>query len=206
MIREAPGGVPVIDVVEVKSYEATDDLTGPRKSRPAQQLRAVARVLRDMLDRTGDLLIDRRRELLPGCRCSARDCSQAAPDTDWVQRLNDVIDGSVTGVQLQLTLIELVFGQNIPLERAVIAPSTEASTAVDRLAVTRLRLGEADIQRHLRGIVERPLASSDDAGGGHHRPSLCPARALKTVGRRRWRPLRCPAQGFATVTRACWSR
>lgn len=156
---ETADGKPVIDIIEVKSYEATDDLTAA-ESHPAQQLRSVARVIRDMLDRTGDLLIDRRRELLRLQVYREGLLPQTSHDPDWIQRLNDVIDGSVPDVQLNLTLIELAFGQNIPLQHTVIPPASEATNPVERLPVTRLRFGEADIQRHLHGIVDRP----SDAG------------------------------------------
>lgn len=151
-IRQKLDGSYAIDIIEVKSYEATDadDITA---SHPVQQLRSVAQVIHDILQHQGDILIDRRRELLRRQVYREGLATRPSVGADWVSTLNDILDGT-TPATLHLVLVELAFEQNIPLEDRLF-PSLGAATPVEALEIRRLRFGEPDIQRYLEGLVER---------------------------------------------------
>lgn len=171
--REAEDGRPIVDVIEVKSYEATDD-DDALESHAADQLQAIGGLMRAMLDRRGDLLVDRRRELLRLQVFREGLLSMEAPDPDWVKRLDALIDGDATNVEVRLTLVELAFERNIPFEQKVFTKEDPASAA-EAMPITRVRLGETDIQRHLRGLIDRaepreptptPVPQEVPLGGG----------------------------------------
>lgn len=151
-IRQALDGTYTIDIIEVKSYEATeeDDIA---KSHPVQQLRSVAQVIYDMLQHQGDILIDRRRELLRRQVYREGLAPKASVDASWVETLNDILDGTVP-VTINLVLIELAFELNIPLGDKLFQSGT-TTTSSEALPIRRLRFGELDIQRYLEGLVER---------------------------------------------------
>jgi len=157
-IRQAPDGSFAIDIIEVKSYEATDanDITN---SHPVQQLRSVAQVMYDVLQHQGDILIDRRRELLRRQVYREGLASKGAGDPEWVTTLNDILDGA-TPTTINLVLIELQFEANT-LRDDRSFPFDSPTTPVEALPVRRLRFGEPDIQRYLEGLVERiPVAGT----------------------------------------------
>ncbi len=170
-IRETVDGALAMDVIEVKSYEATDegDITD---AHPSQQLRSVAKVMYDMLHQQGDILIDRRRELLRLQVFREGLANKATPDADWVETLNEILDGD-RQVEINLILVELAFDSNIPLQDQLFPPAANAVSPADRLPIRRLRLGEQDIQRYLDGLVEREqglLPPMDAAQQDHDDP------------------------------------
>jgi len=153
-LRQMADGTLAIDIIEVKAYEATDD-DEVIESHPGQQLRSVARVIYDILHRQGNILIDCRRELLR--RLIYREGLLPNPpgEIEWVDTLNDAIDGNREDITINLVLVELAFEKNIQLSERDFAPTGDVIHPVDELAVKRVRLGEPDIQRHLRGVVQR---------------------------------------------------
>jgi hypothetical protein len=158
--RQLDDGSVAIDLVEVKSYESTTD-EDVTESHAGKQLRSVAKTLYEMLNRQGDILIDRRRELL---RLQVfREgllAKPAALDTTWVGTLNDVLDGTREAT-LSLSLIELAFEENVPLDDRVFPAEGDVQHPVDAFPVRRLRLGEPDIQRLMEGVLEWTGNSSD---------------------------------------------
>lgn len=151
--RQAPDGTFHIDIIEVKSYEATS--ANAAENYPADQLRSVARVLVDILRKQGNVLTDRRRELLRRQIFMEGLLTKRAPSAEWTTLLNDVLDGKGTPT-INLTLIELAFEQNIPATEQISFHS-KPDDDVDRLPIRRLRLGEQAIQQHLSGLVHRSI-------------------------------------------------
>lgn len=158
-IRELSDGSYSIDILEVKSYEATND-TDVLDSHAAQQLKAVAQLIHNMVNRQGDLFTDRRRELL---RLQIfREALQFSTqhDSKWIKALNSIIDGSKE-ININLVLLEVAFDQNINISEKKFIPETvREESEVYQLPITRIRLGESDIQRYLGDYVER-LNESD---------------------------------------------
>ena len=137
-----------VDVIEVKSYEATSGDVA--ESYPASQLLAVARVLRQVLGSKGDVLTDRRRELLRRQVYTEGLLVRLGADQHWVEALNDVLDGN-REVNLHLKLIELAFTDNSSVTKETFI-LREPGTNIDGLEAERLRLGEREIQRQLAGL------------------------------------------------------
>lgn len=152
--RQLEDGSVFIDLVEVKSYESTTD-EDVSDSHAGKQLRSVAKTLYEMLNRQGDILIDRRRELL---RLQVfREgllAKPAALDTHWVGTLNDVLDGTREAT-ISLSLVELAFEENVPPDDRVFPAEGDVQHQVDAYPVRRIRLGEPDIQHLLEGVLER---------------------------------------------------
>lgn len=151
-IREKEDGTLSIDIIEVKSYEATDD-NHLLDSHPVKQLRSISSVIYNMLNYQGDILIDRRRELLRLQIFREGLLANNNIDPDWIDTLNEVIDGSMS-VKINLILVELSFENNISYQEQLFQPGVEAASPVERIPVKRIRLGENDIQRYLEGYVE----------------------------------------------------
>jgi hypothetical protein len=150
--RASPDGTVMADVIEVKSYEATGD--NAAESPPADQLRSVARLLLQILGGAGDLLLDRRRELLRRQVYTDGFLARERPPSEWVHQLNDVLDGKLD-VQVNLLLVELALDDPSEEERRIFYGSAEANDAVGRLPLQRIRLGEAAIQPLLAGLLAR---------------------------------------------------
>ena len=157
--RQLDDGSVSIDLVEVKSYESTTD-EDVTESHAGKQLRSVAKTLYEMLNRQGDILIDRRRELLRlQVYREGLLAKPAALDTTWVGTLNDVLDGTREAT-ISLSLIELAFEENVPLDDRVFPVEGAVQHPVEAYPVRRLRLGEPDIQRLMEGVLERTTGSA----------------------------------------------
>ncbi len=157
-------GRPRIDVIEVKSYEATGDDVAEAPA--VRQIISVARLLRQMLDNQGNLLIDRRRELLRLQLYRERLASGPSPDPEWVRLLNDVLDGQ-SPVSLNLLLIELGLDQNVPEDESLISLESEEAATIKAEHVKRVRLSEPYVRRRLQDMVGiRPQPQEPDEGSG----------------------------------------
>ncbi len=150
--RMGQAGSPQIDVIEVKSYEATPD-QGVDGTHPLEQLLSVARTIRDILEHQGNILTDRRREILRLQVFREGLANRSNLDQAWVENLNDLLDGRADKVDVRLILVELDFESNAASEDRLISIGEEASTQVSY--IRRVRLREPDIQQHLAGVVER---------------------------------------------------
>lgn len=151
--RQDADGATAIDVIEVKSYKATGE-SSVDPGHPARQLRSVGQVIYDMLHHQGDILIDRRRELLRLQVYREALAGRVPGNPDWIETLNGIIDGN-NDVNLNLVLVELTFEQNIPFEEQILHPVADSTSPVDSLPIHRYRLGERDIAPHLEGLVQR---------------------------------------------------
>lgn len=148
-------GSVIADLIEVKSYQATDG-TDVAESHPGKQLRSVAKVLHEMFYQQGDILIDRRRELLRLQVYREGLLPQMGNiDAAWVTALNEAIDGPGRA-SIRLTLLELSFGQNFSAEEEFFDGDGEHPAS--QLEIRRLRLGEQDIRRYLEGVLEQTAA------------------------------------------------
>ncbi len=154
--RLAPDGRVVADVIEVKSYQATGE--GAADESPADQLRAVARVLHAIFGGSGDLLLDRRRELLRRQVFLDGLLARANPDPAWVHALNDTLDGDPNAeVDVNLLLVELALEDpSGAVERRFEPTPADDADEAARLPLRRVRLGEAAIQPFLDGLLRRP--------------------------------------------------
>ena len=154
--RLAEDGRVVIDVIEVKSYQATGE--GAAADPAADQLRAVARVLQAVAAGSGDLLLDRRRELLRRQVFLDGLLARQKPDPVWVHTLNDTLDGDPDAeVEINLLLVELALDSPSGVtERVFESTAPDDADAAARLPLRRVRLGEAAIQPFLDGLLHRP--------------------------------------------------
>jgi hypothetical protein len=143
---------PQVDLVEVKSYSATHDDAGD--SYPVKQLRSVARTLFPILqsDGQGDLLTDRRRELLR--RHVYQESLSHEPESwspEWIDTLNEVIDGRRNLVP-NLSLVEVRMGSNDPEEDTrQLAADPDSEDPILSQKVRRIRLSEKSISKFLGG-------------------------------------------------------
>lgn len=152
--RETAEGEVVIDVIEVKSYRPSD----PTHS--SEQVREVGKVIDAMMRNQGDILVDRRRELLRLQIFREGLLTRPSVDPAWVETLNKILDGDLP-VMVRLQVVELEFEENIPrLEYEEPAP-TDAIGPVAKLPVRRLRLGERDIRPYLVGLGVPPASSRE---------------------------------------------
>ncbi|WP_052586943.1 ATP-binding protein [Bacillus velezensis] len=153
-IRQLNDGSYSIDIIEVKSYEATND-NEVLDSHAAQQLKSVAQLIHNMVNRQGDLFTDRRRELL---RLQIfREALQLSiqHEANWIKDLNAIIDGDKE-VSINLYLLEVAFDQNITVTERTFTPErVEEESEVYQLPIKRIRLGESDIQKYLEDYVEK---------------------------------------------------
>ena len=162
--RLAADGRVVADVIEVKSYQATGEKAAD--DTPAGQLRAVARLLLDVFGGSGDLLLDRRRELLRRQVFLDGLLARESPDPQWVRALNDTLDGDPdTEVEVGLLLIELALEDPSGAVERQFEPTDIAEDAdgAARLPLRRVRLGEAAIQPFLDGLLRRPTQPGTQA-------------------------------------------
>jgi hypothetical protein len=152
--RKAEDGTVHIDIIEVKSYTASrrDEVDS---SEAAGQLRVVARLLDGILHQPGDLLHDRRRELLRLQLFREGLADAHTIDADWVHNLSAVLDGEHPA-QLDLVLIEVDLDQNEPLRDETFASAATNGSDVDRLPIRRVRLSEPSIRRYLGGLLPQP--------------------------------------------------
>ena len=156
-LRLDDAGRVFFDLIEVKGYRATsqDDIGD---SRASQQLLAASRVLNSILSSHGDILSDRRRELL---RLQIfREGLAGAPslEPDWIDKINKALDCEIDSA-VNLIVAEVLFDQNIQ--------ETEEhfdGKGDDGPAFTRLRLGESAIQEHLRPFVRKKAATVEKVG------------------------------------------
>ena len=142
-----------VDVIEVKSYEAGG--ADPASSYPASQLIAVAKVLHQIFSHKGDVLTDRRRELLRRQVFSEGLLVRVGADPAWVGALNEVLNGD-RQVDVNLKLIELHFSENFGVRKETFS-LREPGTEINGLHAERLRLGEKEIQRQLAGYSLQPI-------------------------------------------------
>jgi hypothetical protein len=142
-----------VDVIEVKSYDAGGN--DPGSSYPAEQLLAVATVLHQIFNRKGDVLTDRRRELLRRQVYYEGLLVRVGANQAWVDALNDVLDGDQE-VKVNLKLIELHFAENFGIQKETFV-LREPESRIDGLPGERLRLGEKEIQRQLADYALQPL-------------------------------------------------
>lgn len=161
--RQSPDGSLKIDIIEVKSYDATHG-SDVASTHAGQQLISVARVIQDMLDHQGDVLVDRRREILRLQVFREGLISKGSHEAEWVEILNSILDGE-REVSVNLTLLELDFEQNIHAEDQMFTINSGEVPATRAHSIRRLHLGEPDIQQHLEGLVERINPLSQPAGG-----------------------------------------
>lgn len=162
-IKQDATGAIAIDIIEVKSYQATDE-ENIETTHPAQQLGSIGRVMYDILHRQGNMLIDCRRELLRLLVFREGLLMQSGWDPAWVTTLNRVLDGNANDrVSINLILVELAFEQNIPYSDEQLPGSDSPVDPVDALPIRRVRLGEQDIDKHLRGLVERSRVTNGGA-------------------------------------------
>jgi hypothetical protein len=153
-IRQSKDGSYSIDILEVKSYEATSE-TDVLDSHAAEQLKSVAKIINNMVSNQGDLFTDRRRELL---RLQIfREALQLGTkhDPNWIKALNSIIDGTLP-VKINLVLLEVAFDQNINITEQTFTPEIIGeSSEVYQLPITRIRFGEEEIQKYLEDYVEK---------------------------------------------------
>ena len=148
--REDSKGEIHVDVIEVKSYESTSDTDGGvLSSNAAAQLRSVGDLLGQMLDGRGNILMDRRREILRRQIFLESLLVKKDLDTKWVNIVNDVLDGE-RSASVNLFLVELALERNIEPEW-----KTFGKPAHGERPIQRLRMGEDVIQGHLGGIGRR---------------------------------------------------
>ncbi|MGG1695835.1 ATP-binding protein [Bacillus zhangzhouensis] len=163
-IRQLDDGNYSIDIIEVKSYEATND-NDVLDSYAAQQLKSVAQLIYNMVNRQGDLFTDRRRELL---RLQIfREALQlsAKHEPNWIKDLNAIIDGEKE-VSINLYLLEVAFDQNIAVTKRTFTPErVEEESEVYQLPINRIRLGESDIQKYLEDYIEKVNELEEQFGG-----------------------------------------
>lgn len=161
--RQGSDGRVVADVIEVKSYQATGEKAADDP--PADQLRAVARVLQGIFDGSGDLFHDRRRELLRRQVFLDGLLARPNPAPEWVRALNDALDGDPdTEVEVNLLLIELALeAPSGVVERQFEPTVTDDADDAARLPLRRVRLGEAAIQPFLDGLLRRPTRPGTQA-------------------------------------------
>jgi len=167
-LRQEPGGALHVDLIEVKSYDATG-AGDAADSYPAEQLRAVARVLLPLLrpDGQGDLLVDCRRELL-----RRQVFQEGLPETDgrtdsdWIETLDDLLDGE-TDATLNLLLAEVNLRENRPAEEKTFQPKDPdpngPNDPASRLPVRRIRLSEPSAQQYLGDALTRSEGAADAA-------------------------------------------
>ncbi|WP_284907570.1 hypothetical protein [Bacillus sp. lyk4-R2A-2] len=159
-IRQSKDGSYSIDILEVKSYEATNE-TDVLDSYAAEQLKSIAKIINNMVSHQGDLFTDRRRELL---RLQIfREALQLGTkhDPNWIKALNSIIDGTLP-VKINLVLLEVAFDQNIYITEQTFTPETTGETSeVYQLPIIRIRFGEEEIQKYLEGYVEKVTETED---------------------------------------------
>ncbi|PJI55802.1 hypothetical protein CTI14_01815 [Methylobacterium radiotolerans] len=144
-----------IDIIEVKSYDAT--APEGTTAEPLQQLRAVEQVIYAMQTRQGEILVDRRRELLRLQMYREGLLHQEIVSPDWVEMLNATIDGGAEP-QVNLYWVEVLFDENIP---TATQDQTFKSADDQRLLNAKhIRLGEGEIQGHLEMIPKTRMMSS----------------------------------------------
>lgn len=153
-IRETPEGELLVEVLEVKGYEASSDSDEAQEHHFSQQLSSIANLIEVMLRRQGDLLVDRRREILRKQVFDEGLGFSDAVDPDWVKTVDGIIDGDVPA-KVVLRLIEVVFDENISSTESVI----RSGTSEDHRPIHRVRLGEPMIQRYLGRIGARSARS-----------------------------------------------
>lgn len=162
--KETEEGDLQVDIIEVKSYASTSE-GSIENSKPAAQLRSVAKVLFPMLRKEGqgDLLLDRRRELLrrqvfqEGLLPSRNGIS-----SKWVETLNALLDGE-REAKLSLTLIEVVMGENQAPRERVSIPESKGGDEIDQLPLRWVRLSEPSAREYLGGVLPPTKTISEDA-------------------------------------------
>lgn len=165
-------------MIEVKSYQATGKRAA--EDAPADQLRAVAHVLQGILAGSGDLLLDRRRELLRRQVYTDGLLAKAEPAPDWVSLLNQVLDGNADA-EVNLLLIELALEEpGGATERLFDPPGKTDGEGVAHLPLRRVRLGEQAIQPFLDGLLRRPPQAGEPATSSDEAPAE-PAADTSTV-------------------------
>ena len=182
--RFGADGRVVADVIEVKSYRATGEQAAD--DAPADQLRAVARVLQAVFGGSGDLLLDRRRELLRRQVFLDGLLARENPDPRWVRALNDALDGDPDAeVEVNLLLVELALGDPSGAVERAFEPAglADDADAAARLPLRRVRLGEAAIQPFLDGLLRRPTQPGTQATLAETAPASPPRPESPLAGR-----------------------
>lgn len=154
-IRQPMDRQVVVDLIEVKSYKSTSEkMSGDDEA--VEQLLATAKVVQQILTSQGDLLTDCRRELLrfqifrEGLRLRRK------VDPDWVELLNEIIDGEHRDIQFNFVVLELAFDENIAKTEEV----QYVKVGYEDTLIRRVRLGEQQIQHYL-GDLGRSTAAQE---------------------------------------------
>lgn len=146
---DTDGGI-IVDIIEVKGYKATSENEEIHDAHPSQQMMSVAKLLKVIFSDQGDLLVDRRREILRRQVFEALHDMESS-DPAWVRLVDSVVDGEVS-VKLNPLLIEVVFDENLSTEEVIYTSEDDVFVG----PITRIRLGESVIQSYLGRIGARP--------------------------------------------------
>lgn len=128
-----------IDIVEIKSYKSLNK-NNPEKSKPFMQLENIEKLLKKIISKKGDLLLDKRRELIRK-QIYKEGINLNDFDREWVPELNKIIDGDYS-VNINKNLFQIMFDKNIKYKRE------------KKGGVITHNIGERYIQYYLSDVIK----------------------------------------------------